>query len=105
MKDIPEKLAQMFGQDADIAWCVVHLLERINGLSDGPFRSGFEAAILEIAAWCDGEAGDGLDTMQTIAEKMVGLLSGQYVLKEITPEERQKLFDFVHSSPESERRS
>lgn len=63
-------------------WPLRGMHQEVGYCIEGPFRSGWEAAIEEAGAYIDSMAGDGRDTMQTLMEQVVGLMNGSYVLME-----------------------
>lgn len=77
--------AELFGADVVVLAVLLHLAEQSKGLTDGPFKAGWDSAIEEAGAYIDSVAKDGRDTMQTLMEQVVGLMNGSYVLME-TPQ-------------------
>ena len=76
---------EMFGADAGCLAAMLHLVALTRGFEEGPFKAGFEAAIEEVGAFLDSEAGDGGTQSQTLMEQMLGLVNGSYCLIE-TPQ-------------------
>ncbi len=74
---------EMFGEDAACLAAMLHLVSLIKGFEEGPFKAGFEAAIEEVGAYLDSEAGDGGTQSQTLMEQMLGLVNGSYALVEM----------------------
>src|SRR6185437_16067025 len=80
---VSEKTAtELFGSDVTALAMLLHIAQGAEGLSEGPFRAGWEAAIEEAGAYIDSLAKDNRDTMQTLMEQVVGLMNGSYVLME-----------------------
>lgn len=76
----PKNIVDTFGADTVPLAMLLHLVARLDGLVDGPFKSGFETAIDEAAAYLDSTHEDGVSNAQTLLEQMCGLVHGYYVL-------------------------